>query len=1377
MSDAEFPQSSDEALERFEKAWASGNSPDIKEFLLTSKPLQDQSSLLADLIELDLEYRWKRFSDTLSTDGADEQPSCPSLVDYESRFAGLSDDEAVAERLLIHEYRVRQRWGDRPTVDQLLDPNSSVISPELMRRLAVQLQHEEKLRVAPSDVASGESQVSKRIGPYKILQKIAEGGMGAVFMAEQEDPVRRRVALKLIKAGADSDQIIARFEAERQALAMMDHPNIARVFDGGTTDGGSPYFVMELVKGIPLTDYCDNNRLSIRERLELFVSICKAVQHAHLKGIIHRDLKPSNVLVALHDGVPVPKVIDFGLAKAMDHRTKLTDKTLFTEFGQVVGTLQYMSPEQAEMNQLEVDTRTDVYSLGVMLYELLTGSTPLERATVGKNALLAVLAMIRDQEPPRPSTRLSESGDAINGVSDHRKIGPSQLQQILRGELDWIVMRSLERDRVRRYETANAVANDVTRYLNDEQVHARPPSFGYRLQKTFRRYKAFVVTLGLIIGLLVAGLAGTGTMWIRASRETLRANNETKRANGETANARATQKKERLARIEVEAERDKVRVERNRVLAAREETDEALSRANFLLAKARWNTHRVAEARGYLNKVAAKHRSLEWYLAKRQFRGSDFTCYGHWQGVADVSCSSDGRTIVSVGRDGSIRWWDATDGREIGIVRVGTPTVGWTSVRFSPDNRIIAVGTTDRTVQLFEANTGKVFRTIKTQAKVTSVSFSPDGKLICAGMDGNTLIDNLMVLSGNAPIFGRGTGIVALWSTDTGERIGKAMHHEKAGISAVAFSPDGAVVATADSLGEVKLWDVKSGEEQNAMQRGSDIFVSSICFSPDSSRLVVGHGDDDDLFGEIIFGTARVLDTRTGTKLLELDADHREVERIAMSPDGTLVATGNSDGTIRLWNLQTEAIIRTLAGHSDAITGLQFTPDGARLISGSADQSVRMWNFHDSFGDSYTVRDFAEIPDVTISDDGLTLEVVDDSGTVKHWDILSRQWMVSFPNQAATSFTATSNDSKTYARTVDGDQTVYCRGAKTGRLEWSVQSHVSGFDVSKDRSRLVTVGQENVVWDTTTRRKLQTLPKRSDYEHLVKFSPDGKNVAISGDSGTIRLYEAKSGTELWNFTVDSGFPSMQFSEDGSRIVVEAMLGSAVKILNAKSGEEVESFAANAGLILAVRLTDIGLVIVHTHEHETREAYAIGVSLLPVAPSDDVITLRGHTNSVSSINFNQNQSLLQSRSKSEALTWDVATGVLREDGAVDFQAHDHDGKLPRRWQAVPAGNDVLLVDTLFKDRPFERALLESKARIRPGRHRDQATNAKANKDWFAAAFHFAWLVRREPDKEANKADFAEAFARLQDDYDDRSEELSPILPEVIREAVARARAAH
>jgi serine/threonine protein kinase/tetratricopeptide (TPR) repeat protein len=353
------------------------------------------------------------------------------------------------------------------------------------------------------------------IGPYKLLQQIGEGGMGTVFMAEQTQPMQRRVALKLIKPGMDSAQVIARFEAERQALALMDHPNIARVLDGGATDTGRPYFVMELVKGVPITKYCDEHRLTPRERLGLFVGVCQAVQHAHQKGIIHRDLKPSNVLVALYDGKPVPKVIDFGVAKATGQG--LTERTLFTEFGAVVGTLEYMSPEQAELNQLDIDTRSDVYALGALLYELLTGTTPLERKRLKAGPLLDMLRLIREEEPPRPSARISTLGQAATTVSAQRKSDPKRLSQLFRGELDWIVMKALEKDRARRYESASAFAADVLRYLHDEPVEACPPSAGYRARKFLRRHRRSVAAVAVVFLALVVGATVSTRQAIRAT--------------------------------------------------------------------------------------------------------------------------------------------------------------------------------------------------------------------------------------------------------------------------------------------------------------------------------------------------------------------------------------------------------------------------------------------------------------------------------------------------------------------------------------------------------------------------------------------------------------------------------------------------------------------------------------------------------------------------------------------------------------------------------------------------------------------------------------------------------------------------------------------
>ena len=448
-----------------------------------------------------------------------------------------------------------------------------------------------------------------RIDRYKLLQKIGEGGCGVVYMAEQDKPVHRRVALKIIKLGMDTKSVIARFEAERQALAMMDHPNIARVLDAGATETGRPYFVMELVRGVKITEYCDQNHLDTRQRLDLFIQVCHAIQHAHQKGVIHRDIKPSNILVTLHDGVPVPKVIDFGIAKAIEG--KLTDQTLFTAYEQVIGTPAYMSPEQAEMSGLDIDTRSDIYSLGVLLYELLTGRTPFDPKKLLQSGLDEMRRTLREKEPQRPSIMLTTlQGKELTAIAEQRHAESPKLVSLLRGDLDWIVMKALEKDRRRRYETANGLAVDINRYLNNEPVMARPPSRLYRFQKLVRRNKIVFAAGAAVAAALIIGL-GTST-WLFVMER----------------NAR---------QWAVAAEQQQSRLRQEAELARANEAElrrQAEAREKIILAAVRVSQGNFDEADNLLNNLSPIQPSLEGAAVFRSV-GEWHTLQERWQQAAD----------------------------------------------------------------------------------------------------------------------------------------------------------------------------------------------------------------------------------------------------------------------------------------------------------------------------------------------------------------------------------------------------------------------------------------------------------------------------------------------------------------------------------------------------------------------------------------------------------------------------------------------------------------------------------------------------------------------------------------------------------------------
>ena len=673
---------------------------------------------------------------------------------------------------------------------------------------------------------------------------------------------------------------------------------------------------MELVDGVPFTQYCDDNKLSVDERLNLFVTVCKAVQHAHQKGIVHRDLKPSNVLVTVIDGEAVPKVIDFGLAKAVEHHLTLTDETMKTDFGKVVGTVQYMSPEQAELKSSEaedVDTRTDVYSLGVMLYELLTGSTPLDEETLGRNAILKVLEIIREQDPPRPSNRLSSSShEATSAISDLRQLHPARLRQLLQGELDWVVMKALEKEPDRRYQTPNDLAQDLANYLTGGTVTARPPSTWYQLQKFAKRKRGLVAALTAIGLAMIVGIIGTSYGLYRANEKAVEASEERGKAKASEQDALA--EKANAQKNEQRALKNEKRAIAAEELAANEaqRARDAEANATFQLALARFDANRALDARRLLHEVPPEYRdTFEWNHAKRRFDGSDVTCYGHTSATYAVAFTPDGRQVMSGNGDNTIKLWDAVTGQELRTLKGHTR--GVLGLDVSPDGTRIASGSYDSTVKLWDADSGEVIRTMNGHSDwVNVVAFSPDGNRIASASKDKT---------------------VKLWNAATGEALFTITGHSQP-VTGIAFSPHGRQLASSSERdGSTRIWDARTGE-QTAIVREGRYSSTGVAFSPDGSRLVT-----------ISYGMFTLWNAETWQPVIEaFDTHNQEVRCVAFSRDGSRFATSGNDPTIKIWDSRTGRQVASFCGHASEVVSVAFSPDGTRLVSGSYDGTVKIWD-------------------------------------------------------------------------------------------------------------------------------------------------------------------------------------------------------------------------------------------------------------------------------------------------------------------------------------------------------------------------------------------------------------------------------------------------
>jgi len=996
-----------------------------------------------------------------------------------------------------------------------------------------------------------------KIGRYELLEQIGEGGMGLVYQAEQKEPVKRRVALKIIKPGMDSKEVIARFEAERQALALLDHPNIAHVFDAGTTDTGRPYFVMEYVRGMSITRYCDEHRLDVEQRLRLFQEVCEGVHHAHQKGIIHRDIKPSNILISMHGDRAVPKIIDFGIAKAAV--STLTEKTMFTLQGQLLGTPEYMSPEQVDLATQDIDTRSDIYSLGVVLYELLTGVLPFERESLLKIGFAELQRTLRELEPASPSIRLTNLGQQAKAIADSRMTQVVPLARRLHRELEWIPLKAMRKDRCRRYKSASDMADDIQNYLNGNPLLAGPETAMYRVQKFVHKHAGSVATVALVSLAVIIGLAVSIMMGCRA--EQARQEEVIARKQVEQALMRA-EKAERIAQERAEAYR------------------RAVYSNTLALAKVAIDKSSFSRAQKLLNSCEPDLQGWEWQHLNCISSDQSIMTYGDTDSgtrVFDIAVSPDGRRIALATNDNcTVKVLDTKTGSEVMILPHDDFPY---TVAFSPDGRRIVSGSRDRTIKIWDANSGAKLKTLRGHKSwIWRVRFSPDGRRIVSG-------------SGN--------GTIIVWDTDSGVKLMTLRGHKEGRIESIAFSPDSKRIVSSGEDETIRVWDANSGDEEMTINAAE----GHVVFSRDGTRII-SKSDDD---------TIKVWDVNSGAEVMTLRGHPGGVSAIALSPDGTRIASvGRRDKTIKVWDMSTGNEMSTLRGHSERVFSIVFSPDGKRIFSASYyNNEIKAWDPTPAVNRD-KLRLYAGgymANQVAFSPDGKCIAAASGkrgaTGSIRLYDTHSgADIMTLLGHKAKVRSIAFSPDGR---QIVSGGNNTVLRiwNVATGTVEKTLTGHEDGVNsvaFSPDGRRVVSGSDDKTIkiWNTATGDLEKTLTGDENVVYSVTFSPDGKRIVSGGNGGSLRVWDALSGTPLLTLHGHSEHVlDVSVSSDGERIA-SCGQDKTIRIWDANTGEALMTLRGHELVVWTVAFSPDGRRIVsggHNGEVKIWDAETAGHALL------------------------------------------------------------------------------------------------------------------------------------------------------------------------------------